>query len=267
MATNAEPAVDDSKTVTEDDLRNDKLSAEVEASKETDETAKDETSEESEETGEEDGQTADPAEDEETPEESKPEFVKQVPSIAGDTAEEYLENLETAYQQSTAEALRLRGLTDTAKTAEETTETEEIDLSDPLRLYAKQQMDKDIRTAFQSFSKDYPQVSDQAEYNKFTVEVATLSNTIMTSQKRLASPEELYSKAAVILGWTKGSSPDSKEKLDMALKDKGATSKTTSATTTVPKSKVTDEMVRVNKLMYPTKSEADIRKELEPFVK
>src|ERR1035437_8920860 len=128
-------------------------------------------------------------------------------------------------------------------------------------------MDKDIQTAFATFSKDYPQVTDQGEYNKFTVEVATLSNTIMTSQKRLASPEELYSKAAVILGWNKGSSPDSKEKLDMALKDKGATSKTTSSTSTAPNSKVTDEMIRVNKLMYPTKSEDEIRKELEPFVK
>lgn len=262
MATNA-PAVDDSKPVTEEDLKADKLALEVETVKAADETKEVETpEEESTETSEEDGQTEDQATEDE------PSFVKQVPSIAGDTQEEYLKNLEIAHQQSTAEALRLKSLVDAAEPkSEEATQAEEIDLSDPLRLYAKQKMDEDIQTAFATFSKDYPQVSDQAEYNKFTVEVSALSNTIMTSQKRLASPEELYSKAAVILGWEKDTAPDSKEKLGMAVKGQGAVSKTTSATTTAPKSKVTAEMIATNKLMYPDKTEAQIREELEPYVK
>ena len=272
MATNAtktEEAVDDSKPVTEEDLRNDKLSLEVETAQAADETIDEETTaKDTEETSEEDGQTDDQATDEaDSTEETTPEFVKQVPSIAGDTEEEYLKNLETAYQASTTEALRLKGLADAAQIEDTTWEGEEIDLSDPLRLYAKQKMDEDISRAFGEFSKEYPQIQDQGEYNKFTVEVATLSGTIMNSQKRLASPEELYSKAAVILGWTKDSATDSKDKLNIALKDKAATSKTTSATSNAPKSKVTPQMIEVNKLMYPNKSEDQIRKELEPFVK
>lgn len=263
MATNAKTVVDDDKPVTEEDLRNDKLALEVETAQAADETTDEvATVEEPEETSEEAGQTDDQATEESTEE---PSFVKQVPSIAGDTEEEYRKNLETAYQQSTAEALRLKGLADAPKT--EDGETQEIDLSDPLRLYAKQKMDEDISKAFSDFSKDYPQVSDQAEYDKFTVEVATISNTIMNSQKRLASPEELYTKAAIILGWEKSSSPDGKEKLSMALKDNGATTKTTSATSTKPKSKVTEAMIAANLLMYPDKTEAQIREELEPYVK
>ena len=265
MATNAKKKTDDvddiAANVTEEDLRKDKQAAEVEAAKAADETAAEETPEETEETGEEDGQTETPAEEE--PEE-EPSFVKQVPSIVGDTQEEYLKNLETAYQQSTTEALRLKGLADEA----ETPEGEEIDLSDPLRLYAKQKMDEDINTAFSDFQTEYPQaVPGTPEYSQFTTEVATLSQTIMTSQKRLASPKELYSKAAVILGWEKNSTPDSKDKLGMALKDKAASPKTSSSTSIPTKSKVTDEMIQVNKQMYPNKTEAEIRKELEPYVK
>lgn len=262
MATNA-TAVDDSKPVTEEDLAKDKLALEVEEAKASDETTTEETSEESEETSAEDGQTDDQAQEGEA--EAEPTFVKQVPSIAGDTEEEYLKNLETAYQASTTEALRLKGIADQTQNVQ--AETDEVDLSDPLRLYAKQQMDKDIQTAFTTFSKEYSQVNDPAEYNKFTTEVSALSQTIMSSQRRLASPDELYSKAAVILGWERQTAPDSKEKLGMAVKGQGATSKTTSATSTAPKSKVTAEMVAINQQMYPDKTEAQIREELEPYVK
>ena len=82
----------------------------------------------------------------------------------------------------------------------------------------------------------------------------------------MAPPKELYAKSAVILGWEKQSSTDSKDKLDMALKNNAATSKTTSVTKTTPKSKVPDAMVAANRLMYPNKSDAEIRTELEPYV-
>lgn len=127
-------------------------------------------------------------------------------------------------------------------------------------------MDEEISSAFADFSKNFPQVKDQSEYDKFTHEVSILSQTILNSQKRLASPKELYSKAAVILGWE----PDvttGKDKLDAALKDKAAASKTTSAGKKASKSKVTDQMVSFNRMIYPNKSDAEIREELEPYVK
>lgn len=268
MATNAtDTAVDDSKPVTEEDLRNDKLAAEVETVKAEDETTTDETStEESEETSEEDGQTDDQTEEEQSTEEA-PVFVKQVPSIVGDTEEEYRKNLETAYQQSTAEALRLKGENDVLKTTDASETPETTEPVDPRLLYLDKLLNKDIQTAFAEFKKSYPQVDDPAEYAKFTTEATALSNYYQ-SKNQILTGEDLYPKVAAILGWQKESAPDSKDKLGMALKDKGATSKTTSSAAAIPtKSKVTAEMIAANKLMYPNKSEDEIRKELEPYVK
>lgn len=261
MATNADPVVTDDKKVTEEDLRNDKLTLEVETAKAEDETKVTETSTESEEASEEIGQTEDQAEGEA---EAEPTFVKQVPSISGDTEEEYLKNLEIAYQASTTEALRLKALTEEAKSEDDSEESVPVD---PRLLYLDRLLNKDIETNFAEFKKDYPQVDDPVEYQKFTAEAKTLSEYYQ-SKRQMLTADELYPKVAKLLGWEKESTPDGKDKLGMALKDNGATSKTTSSTNGVkPKSKVTDEMIRVNKLMYPDKTEAEIREELEPYVK
>lgn len=282
MATNADDTngeenqgADDTQKTTEEDLRNLKYGeSEVETSSgDTDEdetTGSDDSEEESEEAGEEDGQTDDDTEEAEDTEDSG-EFVKELPNIKGDTVADYARNLEKAYQESTKEALRLKNLADSNQTQTTKTDdksTSEIDISNPLELYAKQKMDNEIAEAFQAFQKEYPQaVPGSAEYNAFTNEVAVLSNTILQSQKRLASPQELYTKAAVILGWEKDSAPTGKEKLGMALKGQSAVSKTSSSTKIAPKSKVTAEMIAFNKKLYPDKSEDQLRKELEPFVK
>lgn len=273
MATNAdEVVVDDDKEVTEDDLRNLKYGDDgVETTEvEDDPTTTDEDAEESDETSEEDGQTDDQATEDEEQSDST-DFVKEFPNIKGDTPEEYAKNLEKAYQESTKEALRLKGIAEappTAPAATEEDDTTEVDLNDPLQLWAKQELDKSITTAYTAFSKEYPQVTEPAEYTKFTREVAALSATIMSSQKRLASPEELYSKAAVILGWEKNTEPTEKERLAMALKNANGSSKLPSGPggKPSPKSKVTDSMIKINRMMYPGKTDDEIRKELEPYV-
>lgn len=263
MATNADGEVDnDDKTVTAQDLYDLKYGAdEVENSKESDETDKTEESNEEEQSGEEDGQTADQATDEseESDEQDSNDeesgFVKELPNIKGATVEEYARSLEEAYKQSTAEALRLKGLVD-GKTA------------DPVSLYVKQKMDDEITTAFNDFQKAYPQaVPGTPEYAAFVSEVATFSETILKSQKRLASPKELYTKAAVSLSWEPGNKVDGQENLKIALKGNGSVSKTSSAIKVPKKSKVTDQMVALNRIMYPNKTDAEIREELEPYVK
>lgn len=281
MATNAddtndgeENATDDSRT-TEDDLRKlkyDKVEVETDDKKAEDDTAESDDSEkDSKDSGEDDGQTDDDTKDEDSENETS-EFVKELPNIQGDTVADYARNLEKAYQESTKEALRLKGLADQAqqdnKSDTGNDSESKIDLSNPLELYAKQKMDKEIAEAFESFQKEYPQaVPGTFEYAAFTNEVAILSGTILQSQKRLASPEELYSKAAVILGWEKGSSPTDKEKLSMAVKGQAAVSKTSSSVKVTPKSKVTPAMIAFEKKVDPTKSDEQIRKELEPYVK
>lgn len=272
--------VDDDKKVTEEDLHDLKYPKdEVETSQEADEASEgEETSEDSEETGESDGQTETGAEDEATEEtqttesaEEPSEFVKEFPNIKGDTPEEYRRNLEIAYKNSTTEALRLKALTDASTEQADIGETlpaeADVEPSSYLELYAKQQLEEDITNAYADFSKDYStQIQDPAEYAKFVRTTATLSKTIQESEKRVAKPGELYTKAAIILGWPSESAPTSKDKLDAALKDSASTTKTTSATKKVPKSKVTDQMVAVNRAMYPNKTDDEIRTELEPYV-
>lgn len=269
--------VDDDKEVTEEDLHDLKYPKEdVETEKSADEATKgDETEDDSEETGEDDSKTDDQTEDEEAEEsdetdsdEDSSEFVKEFPNIKGESVEDYARGLEEAYKQSTAEALRLKALADKATKDSDSGETDEaeVDLTDPVSLFMKQKMDEEITVAFGEFSKHFPQVQDPNEYNKFTQEVATLSQTILNSQKRLASPKELYSKAAVILGWEPDNKVTDKDKLGNALKNSAAISKTNSATKKSGKSKVTDQMVAANRLMYPDKTDAQIREELEPYV-
>lgn len=285
MATNADDTNDDVSTAadtgktTEDDLRNlkyDKAEVDPKANADEDEsTGSDDSDDDAADGGDADGQTDDGANDDDSQEDST-EFVKEFPNIPGNTIAEYARNVEKAYGQSTGEALRLKGLIDQSEstaTADQgaddgKTADTKIDITNPLELFAKQELDNKIQVAFAAFQKDYPQaVPGSAEYAAFTNEVAILSSTIMNSQRRLAPPEELYNKAAVILGWDKGSAPTDKEKLGMAVKGQAAVSKTSSSTKSVPKSRVTPDMIALNKKMYPDKSEQQIRKELEPHIK
>ncbi len=233
----------------EDELKKAKYGDDVETPEGEDETASDEAQEESEEGEEVEDQTEEESEEE-------PSFVKEFPNIKGDTPEEYAKNLEIAYQNSTAEAMRLK---------QSVEDVEEPDLSDPISLYMKQKMDEEITVAFSDFKQKHPQVSDPTEYNKFTQTVGVLSSTILQSEKRMAPPKELYSKAAVILGWGLEETDDD---LSTAIKDRAAASKTTSSTKPRPKqSKVTDAQVILYKKLNPLveKTDSEIRQELEPY--
>lgn len=249
------------KPVTEDDLRALKYGdKDVETDKTEDEPAETEEDEEtSEETEDEEiGKTEDDVEGEE---ESEPTFTKQFPQIKGDTPEEYAKNLEKAYENSTAEAMRLK----TPAPDVEKKEDDEVDTSNVTSLYAKQQMDKAITAAWTDFQKQYPQTTDPNEYAKFSSTVTTLSNTILQSEKRLAEPRELYDMAAGIMKW-QPETPTKEDKLKIAVKDNAASTRSTGSTKPSTKSKVTDAMVSLNRKMYPNKSDAEIRKELEPYV-
>lgn len=266
MATNADPAVDDSTPTTEDDIRRLKYGDDdVESIQKVEDEIAETTEEEdgAEESSEPEVKPEEPAA--ESQEESA--FVKQFPNIKGDTPEEYAKNLEIAYQNSTKEALRLKELSEASR---QSSSEEEDAPVDPVSLWVKQQLDEEITTAYTSFSKDFPQVTDADNYGAFTKTVGLVQQTIMSAEGRMAKPAELYKKAAIILGWEPVTTPTSEEKLGMALKDSAAvsnaSSKASSASGAVPKSKVTDKMVDTYKKMYPGKSDADIRKELEPYV-
>lgn len=280
MATNAEEkTVDDSKAVTAQDLHDLKYgTTDVEDSSESDEIGNDEKeSDDKTGTGEEDEtNSADQATDEseESGEQDFSEeeagFVKELPNIKGESVEEYARSLEKAYQASTTEALRLKSIVDSKPEARVGDDDQSAPApTDPVSLYVKQKMDEEISKAFSDFQKVYPQaVPGTPEYNQFVAEVQTFSQTILTSQKRLAPPSELYRKAAVSLGWEPNGKMDDGDKLKVALKSSAGSARiASSGAASAKKSKVTDKMIAVNKLMYPDKTDAQIREELEPYVK
>lgn len=275
--TNPEPpVVDDDKPVTEDDLRALKYPEDgVEPPKEDDEPAEGEEVEESEEASEDDDKIVEDAEEEDEAPADPPSFVKEFPNIKGDTPEEYAKNLEIAYNNSSSEAIRLKTELDAATPPPPTTPTPEApdtSIEAPVLsatdLYVQQKLDTEIREAFDEIKRDYPQASDPGEYAKFSKKVEVFSRTIIDSENRLASPAELYNLAAVSLKWDKqATTPDDKEKLNQALKDGAATPKTPAAPSK-PKPagpKISEAELKMNRKMYPGKSDAEIVEELAPY--
>lgn len=239
----------------------------------------------SDEGGDDDGKTDDDSKDDDSDDDSQDdsddddsEFVKEFPNIKGDTLVDYARNLEHTISESNKEGKRLADenadlkqkvadLTAGKKTddSNDDDDSQKSDLS-PESAYIRQKMNDEIDEAFKEFRKSYPQVEDAAEYSKFVAEVKVLGQAIKLSQDRFASPKELYTKAAAILGWEANDKVDNKDRLKIALKDRSSISKTTSSTKKAPKSKVTEAMIKLNRSMYPGKSDEEIRKELEPYV-
>lgn len=228
-------------TDAEAELREAKAEAETNSSEETEQVA----------------QSTESAEEEAQAEST---FTKEVPSIPGDTPEEYYKNLEKAYQNSTTEALRLKGELDKKVEAPVAPVTETLT---PEQLYIRQKQNEEITEAFNEVSDKYPQLKDQAVYDRFVAEAQVVGKVITESEQRLPSPKELYAKTAVILGLN----ADNSEELGTALKDAGASTRTSSAIPAGPqKSKVTDEMINLNMKMYPNKTRQEIIEELEPHI-
>lgn len=262
MATNAEepdkdkteedaPVADDDKKI-EEDLKKLKDS-EVESPKKVDEPEPEEEEDDQDEEESEDDA------DEPADEDSLVKLKKEFPSIKGDTLEEFSANLATAYQNSTTEALRLKGL------AEKNKGDSEDGPVDPRLLYVERIVNDDIAKAYQEFRKDFPQVDDADNYEKFVAEVADLSSYYLDKKQTVLTAKELYPRAAASLGWAR-SGVDSDDKLKTALKDAAASGKSTSTSKKVSKSKVTDAEVQIAKRTWATdKTDADIRTELEQY--
>lgn len=257
------------KPVTEEDLRNSKYGKDgVEAT--ADEPSEpQEPAKPSDEPEAEEGDQIAPEEEGEA--QAEPTFTKKFPNIKGDTPEEYASNLEAAYENSSAEAIRLKKATEAPAPIPESIQSEEEEAPKSwTELYANQKLQEEANTAYADLTKpeNYPILADQTspEYTQFTKEVDSLSRTILASQGRLAPPAELYRKAALIMDLQRSSEPSEDEKLGMAVKDGAAVSKTNSISKSAPKSKVTDTEVLFFKKMNPNSelSDTEIRKELEP---
>lgn len=196
-------------------------------------------------------------------------FTKEVPSIPGNTPEEYHKNLAAAYQNSTTEAMRLKGELDKkVETPTPTVQTPVVpttgdEVLTPEQLYIRGKQIEESDAAFVQVKEKYPALEDKSTYDKFVAESRALGAFIVQDQKRFPSPSELYEKTAVILGL----SPDNSEAIGSAVKDAAGAPRTASGPAAIPpKSKVTEEHIAMNQKMYPGKSRQQIIEELEPHI-
>lgn len=276
------PVEDDDKPVTEDDLRALKYPDEdVDPPKEEDEPSEDD--EPADDPDEPDDEPDDPVDEPAADEPDNPDepaaFVKEFPNIKGDTPEEYAKNLEISYRNSTGEALRLKDELDknqpappVAPPTQPPAEGASPAPKSAAELYADKQLNKEITAAYDVVKENYPQVSEPDKYAQFTAKVAVFSRTILETENRLADPSELYDMATTSLGWKKKDDDaplDDKDKLAMAAKDSAASSKTTSGPTPPkPKTpKVSEAQLKLNRKMYPGKTDKEIIEELTPYLK
>lgn len=226
-----------------------------------------------------DGQT------EETPEaaaeEAEPEtetsgepatFTKQFPNLIGDTPEDYAKSLEQAYVNSSNEALRLKRELDDLKAQPPAPGTPPApaepvppptQATDPNVQYAKQLRDRDMVSAFDEFTKAYPQARETEEFTKFSAASAGVAQGYAASHGGMQPTfPELFQGIAAVLGW-QAVNP----KKDAALKDAASSSQVTS-TALAPgrQPKVTDAQVDTYLKMFTSKTRAAAIKELSEVV-
>lgn len=184
-------------------------------------------------------------------------------------SEKDLEWYKKAYENSTTEALRLKGELDKATPVSEPpviqAPADPANL-DPDKLYLEHLRTKDIATVWTKLVGEYPQLADPQgdTYKRFVQRSTIMGKTILEDEKRYVEPSELYPMVISSLGLNKG---DDQEKLAAALKDGAASPRTSSGSPSQgTQSKVTDAMMAMNRKMYPNKTDAEIREELEPYV-
>lgn len=246
MATNADEEEVETLDTSEEDLR--KAKEESETNPETKEPAPSEE---------------EPTKGEESPakEQSKAPLTTEIPD------EKDLDWYKKAYEQSTKEALRLKGELDKKPETSPAPVTEtKTDTVDPDKLYLEHLRTKDLSTVWTAVLGDYPQLADPNgdAYKKFVQRANVMGRTILEDEKRYVEPSELYPMVISSLGLNKG---DDQDRLGAALKDGGATPKINSGSPQKPtQSKVTDSMVAANMRMYPNKTRQEIIEELEDYV-
>jgi hypothetical protein len=151
-------------------------------------------------------------------EEKSPTLTTKVPS------EHDLEWYKKAYEQSTTEALRLKGELD--KKAPPVTPVAEVDNPTPEQMYLRTKIAEETQAAFKPYLEQYSQLSNDDSYKEFVAESELLGRVFVEKNKRLPTPSELYSKTVASLGWK----PDTSDELGAALRDGAASPRTASAT-------------------------------------
>ncbi len=239
-----------------------------------------EEDEEQEDLEDSDDEDSDSDDDEETEEEDdeEPDFKKRYTQIKGDTADEYIPNLETAYKNSSAEAVRLKQqVTDLQKQMDDITAlvanspelAEQIKegkapavATDPALLKARQDMESQNKKEYAAFVDSHPELESDPELQKQVFDEIRDFAEVAQKKNRVLGMKE-----ALTMAWTSLGLKESKEeKVRMKAKDTAARSKNAGAKKTV-KAKVefTEAQIGAGLRMGLGKTRQEVIKKLTAY--
>lgn len=139
-------------------------------------------------------------------------FTKQFNNLKGDSWDSYGPELETAYQNSFTEGLRLKKELDEARLAlanppkpEDMEQQQNTQLPPEVQqrlAYVDSLQRHDMDTAFNKFREQYPQVLDQSNFDRFQKIATPVGSAFLAENGREPTYPELFDRMAGYLGWT-----------------------------------------------------------------
>lgn len=238
-----------------------------------------------------------PQDEEEAKEESaESTFTKQFPNLKGESLEEYVPELEKAYDNSFKEALRLNQII--KDNADKVAEANRIiaqaqqgaptnpvlpppadnpnpnptvpppaaSLSESPEIeWIRNERRRVMMTAFDDFKAQYPQVLDAKEFERFRLATDGVKAALVATEGREPTDAEIFESTARTFGWQ----PAVKEDRKNAVIKENASSTRSSSGQSKPapkKSKISDDQVDAYLRMFTGKTREEAVKELEAVV-
>lgn len=263
----ADPVKPDEEEVIEDVEENVETTEVEDENQDIEEDAEESEAEDQEEQEEESESEEDESEDESKPdEEDKPTFTKRFTQIKGETLEEYNQNLEEAYRNSSTEGQR--NATEAKEAKEELAKIGAViaknpDLAkalndaldgaeplpaqkeDPAIAYAREEMKKKLDGEYNAFVDIHPEMATDKDLRENVLKELSLLADVAAARGESLSMEAGLRKAWISLGYD---ADDSKEDTINKAKNLAAKPGTSAKTKTAkPKAALTDEQIALGK--------------------
>ena len=226
-------------------------------------------------------------------------LTKQFPNLKGETLAEYNHELETAYDNSFKEALRLNQVIkdNEAKVAEANriiaqagtaaptapeapvnpaTGTPRAPVVPPASAtnpiadspeleWIRAERRRVMLDAFDTFKQEYPQVLDASEFERFRLATDGAKASLTASTGREPTDAEIFKSVAGIFGWQPTSKEDNK---NAAIKENASSSRASSGQSKAQAKppKVSDDQITAYQKMFTSKTREEAIKELSEVV-
>jgi len=197
------------------------------------------------------------------------QFERRFSQFKADTKDDYIKELEKAYDNSLKESTKLaqqsqqvntfmKGISNNPELAA-AIETETTDEPvppapsqfDPLSLYVKQRLESEQAQEYQEFAADHPELDNDPETAQKVLDELRTFAEVERSKGRLLGMKEGLTKAYISLGLMK----DNKEEVAVAAKEIAASSTAESLKKSTPKVDVTDAQLSVARKMFRNKKD------------